>query len=1172
MKRLLLIVMLSIIAVPCLHADLILVNQSGTGDYTTIQAAINAANSGDSIYVAEGVYYENLMLDSDDNNLRLYGGFNESTWARNIEANRTIVNGNGPANMFTIRLNQVSDIVISGFYVTNAQRIIGVYPAANVLIENNFIYYATGSNYTSGIDIESISGFSTQNITIRRNVIYNIIGSGWRGCGIRTCYHQPYSPQNIHIINNTIYNTSQDGILVGVYPVYGAIVKNNIVSNIGDTGIEFNNINLGHSDYNCLYNCAEYYTGHSAYFNGGSNDIITDPQFVSVATDNFHLLAGSACINSGDPDTDGDGLTWEVDGHDRDLDQTRHDMGALAYYFAPSPYYEYFTKANFMSSPEQKRSIACAWGDCDNDGFDDLFIANAGGDNNTLYINHGEPPFEKLLDDPVVMDGSNSQGGTWGDYNNDGYLDLFVSNGNGENNILYKNTDGILNPEDLPPLTSDGGNSTGAAWGDYDNDGFIDLFVANQGEDNFLYKNNGNGTFTKIQTGLVVTQGGASTGGSWCDFDLDGDLDLFVANTALQSNFLYENNGDGTFASITSGAIVEDGFESYGGSWGDYNNDGYPDLYVPSSGQNNCLYRNNGYGSFVRITSGDLVNDDFRSKSSGWGDVNKDGRLDLFVSNSDAESKIYLNLGGGLFTGHSVCEKITAYGGGWCDFNSDGNLDLFLTHWGAANVLLGNTYDDNNWLKVKCIGTESNTSGIGAKVRIVVNDVSQMREISSQTGFGGQNSLIAFFGIGSATSIDQVRVLWPSGVVSEMNNVDVNQLLVITEIDPTPNQPPIAHNDSLIIYQDSTVVIHVLSNDTDPDGDDLSILSVDLIDAVGSAQIDPGDTTITYTPPAGYIGDDSLNYVLSDGQGGLDTAKVFIEVMSSNHPPIAINDTLSIPQNTLATIFVLDNDTDPDGDDLSIQKIDNINAPGVVIINSGDTVITYMPTLGFSGNASFDYIITDHRDGLDTATVFVYVLIGNRPPVALNDTLSIKQDSMVTIYPLSNDSDPDGDPLYIENILDDGVSGMVVANSGDTSMAYIPPAGWNGETTFDYVVSDGNGGLDTATVFITVTPVSAVMDQIVPTSFALHQNFPNPFNPETTISYALPEKSHVTLRVFSIIGSEICTLVNGEKSAGQYEAIWNAQDRFGQPVSSGIYFYQLKAGDYSEIRKMLLVR
>jgi hypothetical protein len=148
-------------------------------------------------------------------------------------------------------------------------------------------------------------------------------------------------------------------------------------------------------------------------------------------------------------------------------------------------------------------------------------------------------------------------------------------------------------------IVADGGSSFGAAWADYDNDGFLDLFVANQNQKNFLYHNNGDGTFTKITSGAIVNDIGYSWGAAWADYDNDGSIDLFVANGppsgSGQNDFLYRNNGDGTFTKITTGSLVNDGAAGDGCAWGDFNNDGFPDLFVTNlNDQNNLLYRNNG--------------------------------------------------------------------------------------------------------------------------------------------------------------------------------------------------------------------------------------------------------------------------------------------------------------------------------------------------------------------------------------------------------------------------------------------------------------------------------------------------------------------------------------------------------------------------------------------------
>jgi len=248
----------------------------------------------------------------------------------------------------------------------------------------------------------------------------------------------------------------------------------------------------------------------------------------------------------------------------------------------------------------------------------DLFVANFGGDN-FLYQNNGDGTFTPITAGAMVNDGGFSAGGSWGDYDNNGDLDLFVANANGEDNFLYQNNgEGTITRIIIGEIVNDSGRSFGSSWGDYDNDGDLDLFVVNAadqgvGEDNFLYQNNGDPegtgqvTFTRIITGAIVNDRGTSRGSSWADYDNDGDLDLFVANfgfVGAEDNFLYQNNGDGTFTPIISGAIVNDSGRSFGSSWGDYDNDGDLDLFVANAGEDNFLYQNNGDGTFTPITAG----------------------------------------------------------------------------------------------------------------------------------------------------------------------------------------------------------------------------------------------------------------------------------------------------------------------------------------------------------------------------------------------------------------------------------------------------------------------------------------------------------------------------------------------------------------------------------------
>ena len=244
--------------------------------------------------------------------------------------------------------------------------------------------------------------------------------------------------------------------------------------------------------------------------------------------------------------------------------------------------------------------------------------------------------FSKVTDVEPVKKIGDWRSVNWIDYNNDGWLDLFISQGPeiGANNALFKNNkNGTFTAITNDPIVSDKAPSDGATWGDYDNDGNIDCFVVNwYGVNNLLYKNNGNGAFTQITSGNIVNDGGYSETASWGDYDNDGFLDLYVANSdGNKRNFLYHNEKNGTFSKITSGALVTDAFSSRSVNWVDIDGDGDLDLFVTNeSNQNENLYRNDGSGSFTKITNSPLVQDGKNTMSSSWGDYDNDGDLDVF--------------------------------------------------------------------------------------------------------------------------------------------------------------------------------------------------------------------------------------------------------------------------------------------------------------------------------------------------------------------------------------------------------------------------------------------------------------------------------------------------------------------------------------------------------------
>ncbi len=433
--------------------------------------------------------------------------------------------------------------------------------------------------------------------------------------------------------------------------------------------------------------------------------------------------------------------------------------------------------------------------DIDNDGDLDLFVTNGknGGQNNLLYINDGSGNFTQQTTDPIANDGEPSDGASLADYDNDGFIDASVANWYGKSNLLYTGSasgDFTQITTEIP--AGELSYSEAASWADYDNDGDVDLFIANSQAGllrNYLYQNNGDGSFTKIDTGVVSTDGDISRVGAWADYDNDGDLDLFVANEGGASNALYRNSGGG-FERVTAGSVGTSGGNSFGASWGDYDNDGDLDLYVcNNSFQFNFLHRNNGDGTFTRINTGPHVTATRNSIGSAWVDYDNDGDLDLYVANgvgSASPNDFYINNGDGTFAQFvstvAVQDTGWAYGCAFGDIDNDGDQDLAVARWlfetENNNLYRNDTGSFNNWVYFNCIGTVSNNSAIGARLTAVAtidgSSVHQTHEISSQSGYCGQNSLEVEFGLGDATVLDSLIIRWPSGITDTHIGVTIN--------------------------------------------------------------------------------------------------------------------------------------------------------------------------------------------------------------------------------------------------------------------------------------------------------------------------------------------------------------------------------------------------------------
>ena len=444
------------------------------------------------------------------------------------------------------------------------------------------------------------------------------------------------------------------------------------------------------------------------------------------------------------------------------------------------------------------------WVDVNRDGFVDCFISNGpqAGQNNMLYINDTNGNFTAVADDPIVMDVMPSDGATFADIDNDGDLDGFVVNWYNKNNLAYINDGSGKFTQVLDGIwVNHFGYSETAAFGDYDNDGLVDLYVTNSAgtKKNFLYKNLG-GNNMELVTGISpVTDLFSSRNVSWSDIDSDGDLDLYVTNENGEKENLYRNNGGGSFEKMTDLIITTDGFNTMSSSWGDIDNDGDLDLFLANDGSKNQLFRNDGNFVFTRMLTTDVSKVNAKSFSSAWADIDNDSDLDLFVTNAfqngqRLKNNLYLNDGTGHLT--EVTNEVVVMDEGWSygcafgDYDNDGFQDLAVatTRFGnvdEADYLYHNNGNSNHWLMVSLEGNVSNKSAIGAKIRVkaIVNGTAvwQMREISAQSAYCSQNDMRAHFGLADATLVDSMVIEWPSGIRQYRTGVLPNQILDIEE-------------------------------------------------------------------------------------------------------------------------------------------------------------------------------------------------------------------------------------------------------------------------------------------------------------------------------------------------------------------------------------------------------
>ncbi len=432
-----------------------------------------------------------------------------------------------------------------------------------------------------------------------------------------------------------------------------------------------------------------------------------------------------------------------------------------------------------------RSSHGVAFADYDLDGDFDLYVANC--DANILYKNNGNGTFSDATNIAWVGDQSCATGCVWADYNDDGFPDIYISNINQANTLYAYLRDGRFSNRTNSAQVGDTGHSWGVAFCDYDRDGFLDLFVAHDDDQtaNVLYQNNGDATFTNVAAAAGLAYKGFNSGAAFGDYDNDGDPDLYVANRIGRS-LLYRNNGDGTFTNVAVSAKVAESGNAHGVAWGDYDNDGWLDLFVTTAatGDVQSLYHNEKNGTFRRVSeSAGLGRTGNTCRSVIWLDYDYDGWLDLYLANEKTDI-LYRNNGNGIFTEISsqagIQDQIDSWDIAFADYDLDGDLDIFVPNNGP-NIFYQHQGTPNNWLIVKPVGSISNHDGIGTRVTAISESFSQIREVTAGSGLGSQNMLPVAFGLATDTMVDSLIIRWPSGIRQVSTNVAVNQYITVKE-------------------------------------------------------------------------------------------------------------------------------------------------------------------------------------------------------------------------------------------------------------------------------------------------------------------------------------------------------------------------------------------------------
>jgi len=837
-----------------------------------------------------------------------------------------------------------------------------------------------------------------------------------------------------------------------------------------------------------------------------------------------------------------------------------------------------------------------AWGDYNHDGDLDLYMTH-GSDthSNSLWANNGAGVFTDVT--TTALEGSGRyRGATWLDIDGDGHLELHAACSTGEDLLLSWTgtqfttyTSGLANSTEPRSLSN---------WHDHDADGDPDLLVAYRDVANVLNIHQNNGVFT-TEASPVPELAGRELEVVWCDFDNDGDQDLHVFNYDSGNQF-FVNQGDGTYVDMHATYFAGVGmYRSL--NWGDYDNDGYLDIATYAD---DCLIllRNVQGQSFQLIPySTHHVCIGGWAADYKWLDFDNDGYLDLVCPvDADGASEMFFGNGDGTFGSEIYVPGHNETGFFPADFDSDGDLDLFATSGSGVYMLKNHLYAaGHHWLQMDFVDQAGRVAPLGTRVVVHDSHGQQMRVLGvSDCAASG----VMTFGLGSTATISQVLVYWPDGTVQDVT-ADV-----VVDTRQTITQP--AHDvvaEIIKAGQSYFVDQAVLFGCPDGDADEL-VLTIDFDDSEVSGTILAADVSILMDDAS--FGICGAPYADIDGTAGngytVTLRRKYLHgcsgcVGGGCDPDNVGTSSLSIEYNgeivgVASGLTVRTTDLTGDGivnlADITVLA-QAINKPfgdpayNACVDFNGDDAVNLTDLSMWAGHNGHgcstakvsapsaplsEVVRSEPIDGHDQQRLYLRVN-GDAQTVCLE--LPLSGSNAVKSW---RATDHGADALYVTSERDGQTFlSVFVSNLDDLAGRELGLV----DVTLNEASADGPvAALAGATASVLRHDGSVVMfsggDDVVPADLEIsgvHRVFPNPFNPQVTIEYAVARSTHVQIQVYDVAGRLVRTLVDeGQEPTGLRSVVWDGRNNHGQPSATGVYVWRMKTGESVETGRVVMLK